>query len=82
MSKDQTVIATGDDYGLVNLYRSPCREDHQARSYRGHSEHVTNIKINGDNKETMCSLGGQDQTLIQWVKQWDRRDKGLNECCE
>ena len=27
-SKDQTLIATGDDYGLVNVYRSPCREDH------------------------------------------------------
>jgi len=60
MSKDQTLIATGDDYGLVNLYRSPCREDHIARSYRGHSEHVTNIKIHGEQSETMCSLGGQD----------------------
>ena len=66
MSKNQEVIATGDDYGLVNLYRSPCREDHKARSYRGHSEHVTNVKIHGDGMETMCSLGGQDQTLIQW----------------
>ena len=66
MSHDQQLIATGDDYGLVNLYRSPCREDHKARSYRGHSEHVTNVKIWGDTAEIMCSLGGQDQTLIQW----------------
>ena len=64
MSKDQQIIATGDDYGLVNLYRSPCREDHKAKSYRGHSEHVTNVKIHGEEMETMCSLGGQDQTLI------------------
>ena len=71
MSKDQQIIASGDDYGLVNLYRSPCREDEkgndpQARSYRGHSEHVTNIKIYGTAMSKMCSLGGQDQTLIQW----------------
>lgn len=59
-SKDGTIIATGDDYGLVNIYRSPCLEDHKARSYRGHSEHVTNVKIYGDEKATMLSLGGQD----------------------
>lgn len=68
MSKNQTIIATGDDYGLVNTYRSPCKEDHKARSYRGHSEHVTNVKIYGDEMQTMLSLGGQDQTLIQWKK--------------
>ena len=67
-SKQKNIIATGDDYGLVNTYRSPCLEDHHARSYRGHSEHVTNVKIHGPEMQTMCSLGGQDQTLIQWRK--------------
>lgn len=67
MSKSQTCVATGDDYGLVNLYRSPCREGHAARSYRGHSEHVTNVKLRGEDiLSCMLSLGGQDQTLIQW----------------
>jgi hypothetical protein len=42
---DQTLIATGDDYGLVNFYRNPAREGHKARSYRGHSEHVTRVKF-------------------------------------
>lgn len=60
MSRDKTVIATGDDYGLVNLYRSPCREGSLAKSYRGHSEHVTNVKIIGEERDVMCSLGGQD----------------------
>lgn len=27
-SSDQTLIATGDDYGLVNIYRNPALEDH------------------------------------------------------
>ena len=47
MSQDELLIATGDDYGLVNLYRNPCRKGHQARSYRGHSEFVTQVKFYG-----------------------------------
>ena len=66
MSPNQELIATGDDYGLVNVYRNPCREDHKARSYRGHSEHVTNVKFYGDGK-WLVSTGGQDQTTIQWT---------------
>lgn len=27
-SKNQSLIATGDDYGLVNIYRNPCLEEH------------------------------------------------------
>ena len=38
------LIATGDDYGLVNVYRDPVRTNkHEARSLRGHSEHVTSV---------------------------------------
>ena len=59
MSPDQQLIATGDDYGLVNVYRNPCREEHKARAYRGHSEHVTNVKFYGEG-EWLVSTGGQD----------------------
>ena len=27
-SKDMKLIATGDDYGMVNIYRNPCRDGH------------------------------------------------------
>mmetsp|Transcript_585 Transcript_585/g.625 ORF Transcript_585/g.625 Transcript_585/m.625 type:complete len:262 (+) Transcript_585:1524-2309(+) len=69
MSDDQATIATGDDFGLVNIYRNPCLEQAQARSFRGHSEHVTNVKFVND--QFMISVGGQDQTIIQWKKNPD-----------
>ncbi len=62
------LIATGDDYGLVNVYRNPVRTfDHQSRSYRGHSEHVTRVAFAKDG-EYLFSVGGMDQTVIQWKK--------------
>lgn len=66
-TKSRELLATGDDYGLVNFYRSPAREDHKARSYRGHSEHVTRVKFMADDKFCI-STGGYDQTVIQWKK--------------
>jgi echinoderm microtubule-associated protein-like 1/2 len=65
-AKIQNLIATGDDYGLVNIYRNPCEEKHQAKSYRGHSEHVMNVKFMGEQDEYMVSAGGEDKTVIQW----------------
>ena len=33
VDKSSKLIATGDDYGLVNIYRDPCLEDfNKARS--------------------------------------------------
>lgn len=40
ISRDGTLICTGDDYGLVNIFRNPCRQGHIPISLRGHSEHV------------------------------------------
>lgn len=40
-SSDKKLIATADDFGLLNIYRNPCLNlKHKARSYAGHSEHV------------------------------------------
>mgnify|MGYP000072759101 CR=1 FL=1 len=47
---DKTLVATADDFGLVNLYRYPvCNLKHQARSYAGHSEHVVRAIFTPDN---------------------------------
>jgi WD40 repeat protein len=42
--KPLSLLATGDDYGLVSIYRDPALTlKHQPRSYRGHSEHVSKV---------------------------------------
>jgi len=48
MTKDQKLIASGDDYGLVCVYRNPLLEKHESNKYRGHSEHVTSVKFTSD----------------------------------
>lgn len=75
MLKERKLIATGDDYGLVNLYRDPCLEDTSiARSYRGHSEHVVRIRFVEGGKY-MVSVGGYDQTVIQWKRNGEETDE-------
>ena len=62
-SASQKLICTGDDFGLVTLYRNPCLEGHEGQAYRGHSEHVTAVEFSDDDKY-LLSTGGQDQTTI------------------
>jgi WD40 repeat protein len=70
MNEDATLIATGDDFGLVNIFRNPARKRVQPRSYRGHSEHVVRVKFGrGDLNNYLFSVGGYDQTVMQWLKQ-------------
>jgi WD40 repeat protein len=69
MDEAQALIATGDDYGLVNVFRNPCRKGSVPNSYRGHSEHVVRVKFGrGDLGAWLFSIGGYDQTLMQWKK--------------
>jgi len=63
MSKDQKLIVSGDDYGLVCTYRNPLLEKHKCGKYRGHSEFVTTVKFSEDSKY-IFSVGGQDQTCF------------------
>ena len=66
---DQSLIAVGDDYGLVQLFRNPCRKGGQPRSFRAHSEHVVRVKFGREGlADYLFSVGGYDQTLIQWKK--------------
>lgn len=69
MDETGALIATGDDYGLVNVFRNPCRKGSIPNSYRGHSEHVVRVKFGrGDLNGWMFSIGGYDQTMMQWKK--------------
>mmetsp|Transcript_18115 Transcript_18115/g.30937 ORF Transcript_18115/g.30937 Transcript_18115/m.30937 type:complete len:284 (+) Transcript_18115:1298-2149(+) len=68
-SEDQSLISCGDDFGLVQLFRNPARKGVMPRSYRGHSEHVVRVKFGrGGLADYLFSVGGYDQTLIQWKK--------------
>jgi hypothetical protein len=60
------LLATGDDYGLVNLFNDPCIKG-KPRSLRGHSEHVVRVMF-GPNDARLYSVGGEDKTLMQWKK--------------
>jgi WD40 repeat protein len=64
-SKDGLLIATGDDYGLVNIFRNPALKGHKPISLRGHSEHVVRVSFGADDSY-LFSIGGYDQTLMQW----------------
>ena len=66
-SKDKTLIATGDDYGLVNIFRNPCRGGHMPISLRGHSEHVVRVAFH-KNDSYLFSVGGYDQTVMQFKR--------------
>mmetsp|Transcript_28423 Transcript_28423/g.27378 ORF Transcript_28423/g.27378 Transcript_28423/m.27378 type:complete len:287 (-) Transcript_28423:84-944(-) len=58
-SANGELIACADDYGLVNIFRNPCRLGSKPMSFRGHSEHVVRAKFtNGDNN--IISVGGFD----------------------
>ncbi|XP_070578135.1 77 kDa echinoderm microtubule-associated protein-like isoform X3 [Ptychodera flava] len=65
-SNDRTVIATGDDFGKVNLYRYPCcQPKSHGHSYSGHSSHVTCVRfLKSDNR--LISTGGKDMSIMQW----------------
>ncbi|CAK8677759.1 unnamed protein product [Clavelina lepadiformis] len=64
-SKD--VVATGDDFGLVKLFRFPCwKKACQFRKYTGHAAHVTNVRFSFDDR-WLISTGGADHAVFQWL---------------
>jgi len=58
-SEDDQLLATGDDWGLINVWRNPAKKGHQPRSYRGHSDHVVRL-IFAENDGYIFSVGGYD----------------------
>uniref|UniRef100_A0A3Q1BB23 HELP domain-containing protein n=1 Tax=Amphiprion ocellaris TaxID=80972 RepID=A0A3Q1BB23_AMPOC len=60
------VLVTGDDLGLVKLYRFPCiRKGAKFKKYIGHSAHVTNVRWSHD-LQWVLTTGGADHALFQW----------------
>ncbi|RHZ30230.1 hypothetical protein DYB31_010812 [Aphanomyces astaci] len=60
------LVATGDDFGQVKLFRYPAVAKHSVSySYAGHSSHVTNVRWLG-NDTHVITTGGLDRTIMQW----------------
>jgi len=66
-SKDGKLIATGDDWGFVNIYNFPCGRGAKCVSLRGHAEHVPRVAFSKDGTY-LFSVGGKDKAVIQWKK--------------
>lgn len=65
-SADGKLVATADDFGLLNVYRNPVMSlKHKARSYCGHSEHVVRCVFSKD-KQRIFTIGGYDKAVVQW----------------
>lgn len=63
-SADGKLVATADDFGLLNVYRYPVMSlKHKARSYCGHSEHVVRCVFTKD-KSKIFTIGGYDKAVV------------------
>lgn len=61
-----TLLATGDDFGKVKLFRYPCvKEGSGFKMGRGHASHVTSVAFTRDEK-FLVSTGGNDRCILQW----------------
>ncbi|KAG8183584.1 hypothetical protein JTE90_025141 [Oedothorax gibbosus] len=66
-SHNHKAIATGDDFGKVNIYSYPaCQPKSPHHSYTAHSSHVTNVDFTPDDTR-LISLGGKDCSVMQWA---------------
>lgn len=71
-SPDGKVVATGDDFGLVKLFKFPCPvEKSQFQKFTGHSSHVTDVKFtrNKTGQKYLVSTGGNDKAIFMWKYQ-------------
>jgi len=63
---DSSLVASGDDFGYVNLFRYPaCRPYGPKSRSSGHSSHVMQVRWSPD-QSYLASVGGNDKTLIIW----------------
>ena len=66
MNNGKTVIATGDDFSLVKLFRYPCVVEKSGyKAYKGHSSHVCKIRFSAKDL-FLVSVGGNDKSVFIW----------------
>jgi len=66
MSNSKKILATGDDFSLVKLFKYPCTvEKAKYREFTGHSSHVCKIRFSKFDK-FLISVGGNDKCVFIW----------------
>ena len=65
-SNSETVIATGDQFEVVNLFQNPALlEKSGCKKYLGHSTGIKRLRF-CLNDNCLVSVSGKDQTIIVW----------------
>jgi len=68
---DKRLLATGSDYGTINLFRYPAYLKKQVKKeYNGHASRVTRVKFISDD-QYLVSIGGNDKTILVWQTEFD-----------
>ena len=84
LSQNKKVVATGDDFSLVKLFKSPCLVEHASyKAYGGHSSHVPKVRFT-PNDRFLISVGGNDKSVLVWEtdfgeEEGDDEEEGVNE---
>ena len=47
-TKSNNIVATGDDFGNVKLFKYPNFKNSSYVKFTGHSSHVTNVRFSND----------------------------------
>lgn len=65
-SHSRKVLATGDDFSKVKLFRYPvCVEKQPYAMFKGHSSHITKVQFTSKDN-LLVSAGGLEKSVIQW----------------
>ena len=65
-NEDLSLIVTGDDFRRVKLFSYPAVKERSAfKEFKGHSEHVPNVRFSKDGKY-VYSVGGLDKAVMQY----------------
>ena len=69
MCRHTKVLATGDDFSRIKLFRFPCSTPNALfLSYSGHADDVTCVRFTKDSR-FLLSTGGNDRCVFQWKHQ-------------